>query len=539
MALTSMGEPSTTFPATCRRSSNRMLSTSAHPPANAWWKDPPDILPSTTSSIGPIRQERLRKNRNGAPYSRRERNHRDPERGLEASHWDRGSPRDISASHNPAPSTIQSLRDSLHPPNVQRMVTADNYPPIVGGPGSKISTGHGSTTFNSVRGDMTQLNVNSFGESGINMLQRYVVMEALHDSGERFSEPACHPGTRINVLQELREWSVDTKPASTILWVHGSAGAGKSAIAQMFAGDCQAQGRLGGSFFFRRGHPKRGTWHGLFTTIAYQLARSIPEFMPHLQDVMDRDPLVVGRAMAVQFQRLLVEPFGRMAELQFLPVVVIDGLDECADHQVQQQILRLFIGAMSAQRVPLRILISSRPELPLREILETPETFSACRHFALAADASAYDDIRTYLRDEFNRMYSEYKSRGINLGAGWPSEDALEHLVTASSGTFIHASTVIRFIDDQYSHPVDQLDSVLRLDPRSTAPLDDLYTQILSVIPQEPKQLRVLHAVCTRTLSPDLGMDPEDIDILLSLRAGTCRLVLRGLHSLFYVPPVR
>ncbi|KAJ7483226.1 hypothetical protein FB451DRAFT_102346 [Mycena latifolia] len=59
-------------------------------------------------------------------------------------------------------------------------------------------------------------------------------LEALHDSVERFPEPACHPGTRTAVLEELKSWSVDTSPESTILWLHGCAGMGKSAIAQMF-----------------------------------------------------------------------------------------------------------------------------------------------------------------------------------------------------------------------------------------------------------------------------------------------------------------
>jgi hypothetical protein len=57
----------------------------------------------------------------------------------------------------------------------------------------------------------------------------------------------------------------------------------------MFAGYCQSKGRLGASFFFRRGHPKRGEWNGLFPTIAYQLAKAIPEFMLPLQQVVDRD----------------------------------------------------------------------------------------------------------------------------------------------------------------------------------------------------------------------------------------------------------
>jgi hypothetical protein len=84
---------------------------------------------------------------------------------------------------------------------------------------------------------------------------------------------------------------------------------GKSAIAQTFARHCQVQGRLGASFFFRRGHSKRGTWDGLFATISYQLATSIPELHVAVQQAIQSDKLVVGRQMAVQFQKLLGEPF--------------------------------------------------------------------------------------------------------------------------------------------------------------------------------------------------------------------------------------
>ncbi|KAJ7216678.1 hypothetical protein C8J57DRAFT_1096097, partial [Mycena rebaudengoi] len=62
-------------------------------------------------------------------------------------------------------------------------------------------------------------------------LSHYVVTEALHNSGERFHEPACHPGTREEILSELKSWSLDPN-AKPMLWVYGSAGVGKSAIAQ-------------------------------------------------------------------------------------------------------------------------------------------------------------------------------------------------------------------------------------------------------------------------------------------------------------------
>ncbi|KAJ6488755.1 hypothetical protein C8R45DRAFT_992821 [Mycena sanguinolenta] len=398
-----------------------------------------------------------------------------------------------------------------------------------------------SNTFNSVGGDMTQLNLTSHGESGIDVLSRDVVGEALHDSCERFPEPACHPGTRTAILEQLSAWSMDASTEGTVMWVNGPAGVGKSAIAQMFAGNCQAQGHLGASFFFKRGDSKRGTWHGLFPTIAYQLSTSIPGLSLPIQQAVETDKLVACRAMPVQFERLILEPFRQADPLGILTVIVLDGLDECEDHTIQQQVLRLFLDTLRGTPLPIRMLICSRPDPHLREVLETAQTSAICRHLALSCDKSAYEDIRTYLRDEFSRIHSEYRTRGIDLRAPWPSAEELEYLVRKSSGIFIYATTVIRFVGDEYSHPVDRLDSVLALDPQSTAPLDDLYKQILSLVPHSWQHLQILHVIWTGRSGSYfrvLGANPEELDTLLMLRSGTTRLMLRGLHPLVQVPPI-
>ncbi|KAJ7830770.1 hypothetical protein B0H13DRAFT_2679481 [Mycena leptocephala] len=426
-----------------------------------------------------------------------------------------GVPNDNSPDNHEVILPVANRGEPPHPTNTappaigyefegnQRIFSATEHarPQTTSNDGARTHPENGWNTFKSVGGNVTQLSVTSYGES---------VVEALHDSADRFPEPACHPGTRIAVLEQLQSWSNDTDPESTVLWLHGSAGVGKSAIAQMFAGDCQAQGRLGASFFFRRGDPKRGSWNRLFTTIAYQLATSVPELLLPIQQAAESDKLVAGRAITVQFQRLFAAP------LQSTPIIVLDGLDECADHKVQQQILRLFITAIRDYQLPIRLLIASRHEPHIREKLETEEAFAICRHFVLSADEVAYDDIRTYLYQEFSRIRAERTARGINLGA-WPPLGAAEKLVIRSSGIFIYATTVIRFIDDEYSHPMDRLDAVLNLDPCSTAPLDDLYTEILSVVPPEPRQLRILHAIWEGTLDGYLAMDPEELDLLFFL----------------------
>ncbi|KAJ7660323.1 hypothetical protein DFH06DRAFT_393706, partial [Mycena polygramma] len=393
---------------------------------------------------------------------------------------------------------------------------------------------HSSSTFNTVAGNMTTVNLTAYGDNGLDILYRSVLKDAMHNSAERPADPACHPRTRNSVLNILRAWSQDDSPDARLLWLYGSAGMGKSAIAQTFAAKCQDDGILGASFFFKRGDVERGNWKTVFPTLAYQLAASYPQFGDALRQAIEKDKLVLGQAMRHQFQKLIVGPFEQTPPLLVPPIIVIDGLDECADHPVQVMLLNHIIGALRTGAFPVRLLLASRPEAHLREILDEPANFDVCRHLELHPDPSAYADIRRYLYDEFSRIYKCHTSRGVPLGDGWPGEGAINHLVTKSSGTFIYATTVVRHVDDEYSHPVERLDSILALDPHSTAPLDTLYNQVLSTVPNRSMLRRVLHAVANTT-----ELNPEDIDVALQLRAGTSRLVLRGLHSLLFVPPVR
>ncbi|KAJ7608173.1 hypothetical protein FB45DRAFT_388970 [Roridomyces roridus] len=383
---------------------------------------------------------------------------------------------------------------------------------------------------NHISGDVKQFNVWP-GVSGLDLLYRSVVKEGVHDSWERADGLSCHPGTRIGVLDKLGSWADET--TTPILWLHGPAGVGKSAIVKDFAVESQARGRLGAAFFFRLGQPTRGTWHGLFPTLAYQLAILVPALSDAIHEAVDQDRLIDGRAMSVQFERLLVDPFRQTPAIRPVPLLILDGLDECADYRLQQQIILLFETAIRTSVLPIRLLISSRSEPHLRQIFEKS---GITRGMELTADADAFKDIGCYLRDEFSRIKRQASERGLELADTWPPPHALTHLVEKSSATFFFAAVIVRFIDHEYSHPADRLQRALALDPCSTVPLDDLYLNILSACRQEPEQLlRILHAIWRNSTVPILG--PEDIDSLLCLRLGTSRLALRGLHSIIYVPP--
>src|SRR6202000_2061339 len=78
-----------------------------------------------------------------------------------------------------------------------------------------------------------------------------------------WSESETNSGRSNEESETNSEWSDDESETNayvepSILWVHGPAGAGKSAIMTTLAQRLENERRLGGVFFFKRGHPLRG-----------------------------------------------------------------------------------------------------------------------------------------------------------------------------------------------------------------------------------------------------------------------------------------
>jgi Cdc6-like AAA superfamily ATPase len=141
--------------------------------------------------------------------------------------------------------------------------------------------------------------------------------------------------------------------SSPILWLHGPAGAGKSAIAQTLCQKLEEEGRLGASFFFKREHPSRGHAKRLFATIAYQLALVVPDLNRHISQSVETNPSLVDKSLSTQLRKLIVEPCQQSTSTHTL-IVVIDGLDECEDQKVQQEMLCSIGRAITEQQLPRR-----------------------------------------------------------------------------------------------------------------------------------------------------------------------------------------
>ncbi|KAJ7622891.1 hypothetical protein DFH06DRAFT_1230907, partial [Mycena polygramma] len=381
---------------------------------------------------------------------------------------------------------------------------------------------------------ITAGNLNHFharGDSGIDILHRSIALEAIYDSAESFPQPRCHPETRTEMLDGLWQWATDAS-ATDVLWLYGPAGSGKSAVMQTLCRRLEDAGLLGGSFFFRRGHPTRGNARVLFATLAYQLALHNPTLKSSISKRVEQHSAVVGKSMASQLRRLIVEPCQSITN-SVPQILLIDGLDECNGTSTQQEIMRSIRYVFCAQSLPLRIIIASRPEPEICEIFEG----SAFEGFYATANIEqSFEDIETYLRQEFSRIRWEHKAMRA-IPEPWPDPAVIEELVHRSSGYFIYAATVIRFVDDRDFRPTERLEELRLPAPRFYSPfahLDQMYIQILSTVPASIRP-RLLSILCV--MMNFSNAKAVEIEELLQLRDGDIQLTCRRLGSLLQVMP--
>jgi nucleoside-triphosphatase THEP1 len=294
----------------------------------------------------------------------------------------------------------------------------------------------------------TFFNVTHQSKRGIDFPMEWVATGAFHDSKELYDAPKCHPHTRVAVLDDILKWVECEAQDDFILWLFGAAGAGKSAIAKKIAELAAKRGLLIGSFFFSRTSPTRNTEDRLISTLAYQMALSIPDTRSHIEDAINRDPAVFKRNIETQIEALLIQPF-RSVSTETVPspkLIIIDGLDECSGIQAQVAILNAISRSFLDHKLPIICLVASRPETDLVASFNGKEPLKSI-HCRLALDDTYRpdDDIRLYFSDKFAEIRSMHRLKST-IPVPWPSEESLERLIKKSSGQFIFAVTVVRFV---------------------------------------------------------------------------------------------
>jgi NACHT domain len=344
------------------------------------------------------------------------------------------------------------------------------------------------------------------------------------------------------------DWIKDLDRQTRFLWLYGPAGTGKSAIEQTIAELCDKLNLLAASFFFSRSIGGRNEKTFLITTIVDQLIVSIPEIREHVGNALYNNPSLPTRSLEAQMDALVVKTLEVAASsstggVDFMnsrpKVIVLDGLDECGDAESQRYILKVLLNSVSNHSIPFSFILASRPEQHIREAFDGKLLSSLTTRLVLDDKYHPDDDIQTFLQSKFQDIKDRHPSRA-HLPSPWPSDEEVERLVQKSSGQFIYASTVIKFIDSHRHWPPDRLDIIFGISPRGKttpfAEMDSLYYHIFMSASDNIETALEIFAVLLFLHHEDLQVIPSFIEPFLSLREGEVFMVLSDLHSIISVP---
>jgi type II secretory pathway predicted ATPase ExeA len=283
----------------------------------------------------------------------------------------------------------------------------------------------------------------------------------------------CLPNTRTELLDEITTWA-QNEDGKSIFWLSGMAGTGKSTIARTVAQSFASDGQLGASFFFKTGEGERGNASRFFTTIATDLVKHEPGMLAGIRKALDEDPAISQRVLKDQFEKLILQPLLGLQQARSqssVRVVVIDALDECEREEDIRAILRLLARTKDIQPVPLRIVVTSRPELHIR--LGFKEMSNGTYQDLVlheVAKSTIEHDIRLFLEYELGAIRKERM-----LASDWPSSHQIMALVELAVPLFIYAATVCRFVGTKGRNPITNLNKVLDYKKSTFSQLDGTY----------------------------------------------------------------
>jgi hypothetical protein len=330
-------------------------------------------------------------------------------------------------------------------------------------------------------------------------------------------------GTRISLLKELHQWSEDLA-APPLFWLDGMAGTGKSAIARSFCRFLHQNKRLGGSFFCLRGHESRANVKRILPTLAWFLACHLSQFQTALMQILHEAPDVADCSIPRQVKLLLETPFHCVSDNRQLPplVLVIDALDECANPEELQELLKRLLSV--SKDLPVKIFLTSRPEWHIVNHFESSQSES---HLILRLHNIDQDlveaDISLYLDRQLRNIRSSRRSS--MFPSTWPTRKDIDILTRLSGKLFIYASTAVKFI--AVKNPVDRLETLTRLRAEACqpfhGPLDKMYSLVLSAA-LDPNE-------CT---SKEIFMTKKILGTIIAVRE---RLSLYDLANLLAVAP--
>jgi len=327
------------------------------------------------------------------------------------------------------------------------------------------------------------------------------------------------------------------------MWLYGGAGAGKSAIGQTLAERCYAEGRLLASFFFGRSDGTRNHVKFLIPTIACQIYANFPSTRNDISLVINTDPLIFKKSLLFQLMALVIQPLKHLGDTVSQYLIIIDGLDECVDRASQVTILRTLFDAIQKHGCRIRFLVASRPEHDIVNAFSSENVELALARLALDDEYQSHKDIELFLTDKFKDITKTHPFRNL-IPKEWPGDHVVREIARKSSGQFVYASVVVKYVESIRHQPDDRLAIARNLRPRKGdsdmpfAELDALYFHILSSVENPSLVVEIISFVIHEAETPRSRMiiakDPSvnDIEEIHDFEPGSLQILLCDLGAL-------
>ena len=377
-------------------------------------------------------------------------------------------------------------------------------------------------------------------------LQASHVPQAVYDAQ---LAAGCMEGTRVQILDDIDSWIKNFKlPA--IFWLTGMAGTGKTAINRTVCERARDNPEivLGGSFFCSRSAGSIGQRdvRCVVPTLALLLARQSTVFSQALADELARDPDVLTKQITAQIKQLLYQPLLCFKDSRVPILFVIDALDECGSrlttsessdeaetHRIVSEMLEALVTfSRLSPRLPVKFMVTSRPETHIRETPVSDSAFSEVLRLHTVNKEQVTADIRLYIA---NRL-----SRSTQLRA-WFTESEADLLANVSDGLFIVATTALQYaIGAGTNRATAEFKSILNESPGglisgAMAPLDRMYSLIVEDAARGD-DLSAMLQLLAALLSARMTLSVAALADLLNRPTIQLRAGLSRLHAVVHVP---
>jgi len=356
--------------------------------------------------------------------------------------------------------------------------------------------------------------------------------------------------TRVRILKEIDAWIKDPD-AQRICWITGMAGTGKTTITKTVCERASADPDvvLGGSFFCSRtGVAAQRDIRCVIPTLVQLLARQSIVFSQSLAEEIANDQDLQHKHVTVQVKQLLYTPLTAAKDSHTSIVFVIDALDECGDmisdlneesHQAVSEMLEALVtSAPTAVRLPVKFLVTLRPETHIRETPVSDADFSQILRLHAVNKDEVDADINRYITGTLNtKLFGKADIRA------YFTDSVVDDLVRLCDGLFIVAATALKHTFGAGANVAEARFQKLLNDSRNgfnltaAAPLDRMYKVILEdAVSEDATELSGLLNLLASLLSARMALSVAALADIVGQKSSDVRASMSHLHAVVDVP---